>query len=133
MKTKLFITLIFLVLIPFQISAQTFICTDVISDFKNAEEEQEAKQDILGSILELQIFDNDIKISIKTKKEIEKGSKRDRSLILYKSYSDYYDVEIKGTYTRIELETFMGFIKGLEFTIKNGEEKTIAKFKRKGL
>ena len=121
-----------MVLISVKANAQTFICTDVISDFKTVEEEQEAKLDMLGSILELQIFDNDIKISIKTKKEIEKNSKRDRSAVYAKdSFYDYYEVKHKDGYSRIELETFMGFIKGLKLTFKNGDEKAITIFKRK--
>lgn len=129
---KLFATLIFMILISVKANAQTFICTDIISDFKTVEEEQEAKLDMLGSILELQIFDNDIKISIKTKKEIEKNSKRDRSAVYTKdSYYDYYEVKHKDGYSRIELETFMGFIKGLKLIFKNGDKQATTIFKRK--
>jgi hypothetical protein len=133
MKTKMFLILVSLSLFSIEINAQTFICTDVIiAEYIDLKDEQDMKNDMLGSVLELEIFDNDIKISIKTQNEIKRGSKRDRSAILPKhKLHDYYELSYKGGYIRVKLERIVGYIKGLKLTMKNGDAETITIFKRK--
>ena len=129
MKKKLIIPLIVLVTIlcsSFSISAQSFIVSDVqfgsdISEYRK----QQTLKEALGAQIDLQFFDNKVKMIAHT----ENGDEVD---ILNKVNSTKYEMDRNNSKFVLELNTLIAYIRSFTLTVyKNNQLEGIITAKRK--
>ena len=99
-------------------NAQTFRCTSIeFSDDVSTSKQQKIKVQILGSKLECEIFDSDIKVTASYNNDGE--LKKDIAVFVKNnniSWKDIYEYKIKNDLGAIEFEKTLGFITRAKMT-----------------
>lgn len=109
---KKFMILLSLILISVNVNAQTFKCTDIVfSDYAASFERkvQKAKKKGLGSILKLEIYENDIKAEICG---IE--NEKPEIAVFTRVSNNHYEYKYREARIVLKLKTILGYINECE-------------------
>lgn len=119
-KIMRLIILFSLIFISVNVNAQTFKCTDIeFSEYAASFEKkvQRTKKNSLGAILQLEIFENDIKA---IRNEVD--SKKTYTGIFTKVSNNQYEYKDKNVRIILKLKTILGYINECEIINYNQEK-----------